>query len=122
MTNDLEQQVQTLRMQLHQEEDLPGLLTLLTDIEVLTAEHPVKNAYDLLEHAYYVLREATSDAPEVARDIILQRLLPWLIAPDQPERAGIPRGSSRDTLSEWFNQYPVAALHKLVPSSFGTLL
>src|SRR5260221_4014279 len=121
MTNDLEQQVQTLRMQLHQEEDLPGLLTLLTDIEVLTAEHPVKNAYDLLEHAYYVLREATSDAPEVARDIILQRLLPWLIAPDQPESAGIARGSSRDTLSEWLNQYPEEARQKLLHSCLDTL-
>jgi hypothetical protein len=121
MTNDLEQQVHILRTQLHQEEDLSVLLTLLKDIETLVAEHPVKNTYDLLEHAYYVLREVTIDAPAVAQNLILQRLLPWLIAPDQPESARIARSSSRDTLSEWLNQYPEKTRLELLHSCLDTL-
>ncbi|MFL5587287.1 MAG: HEAT repeat domain-containing protein [Ktedonobacteraceae bacterium] len=121
MTNDLELQIYNLRAQLHQGDDLSVLLTLLKDIEDLAAEHPIKNVYDLLEHAYYVLKEATSDTPEAAQEIIVQRLLPWLIAADQPESAGLARGMNRDTLSDWINQYPEKAREKLLHSCLDVL-
>src|SRR5437588_12015168 len=99
MTN-LAQHIQTLQLRLY-EEELEDLLVTLKEIEALTTEHSTKETYDLLAHAYRAICDATSDDPDSARYLVLQRLLPWLIKLDLPESADYARSDGRDILKNW---------------------
>lgn len=87
------------------QDDVPALLALLEEIQRGIRDHLEEDWYDLLSNAYRRLREATVDAPDQAELMILAHLLPWLIAPDQPEAANYARSTARETLREWLDQY-----------------
>ncbi|HEY4036994.1 MAG TPA: HEAT repeat domain-containing protein [Ktedonobacteraceae bacterium] len=104
--SELAQRIQVLQQRLYQEGELEDLLTILREIDLLISEHATEDSYDLLTHAYRALSNATDDDPSAAHELILQRLLPWLIGPDIDENAERAQGSCRRILSDWLNQYP----------------
>jgi hypothetical protein len=121
IVSDFEQRVQAVRLRLYQEEELDALLLLLQEIDDLLTERPTKDAYDLKVQAYRSLRGATSDNADIGYDLILQKLLPWLIGPDGPDDADYARGSARTIFTTWLAQYPEDARQGVLQAVLETL-
>lgn len=120
--HDSSDRLRALNYRLHEEHgNISALSTTLGEIERWVTALPEQEGFDLLAHAYYQLREATGDAPDQAQTLILVRLLPWLIGPDQPEAADYARARGRETLREWLDQYPDAARAPLVTQVLDAL-
>jgi hypothetical protein len=120
--SDVEQRVQALQWRLHEDEELEELLETLQDIEELTTQHPTKETYGLLTHAYRALVDASSDDPGAAHDIIELRLLSWLVEPSPDEHANAARGDLGEILRQWLDQYPEEKRQELLFSILDTLV
>lgn len=119
--NDLAQHLQLIQLRLH-EEELEDLLITLQEVENLATQYPTKETYEILAYTYHALCNITTDDPDTAHDLILNRFLPWLIDPTLSESADSARGDGGKFLRQWVDQYPEDIRQDLLLLSLDVLI
>ncbi|GER86517.1 hypothetical protein KDW_06790 [Dictyobacter vulcani] len=120
--NNLEQRIQTVKLQITQEEISEHFINILQEVYGLIKEYPTQESFVLLEYIFRKLSSITRDEPEQAFRLIMQQLLPWILTPDLPENAATTQRDCYQILQEWIDQYPDHIRQKLLQASLDRLV